>query len=384
MKNFNFQASTNVFFGKDSIQHLPNQVKQFGNKVLVAYGGGSIKKTGLYDTVMELLKDYEVHELAGIQPNPKVDSVNEGAKICKENQIDVIVAVGGGSTMDCAKAIACAAYYDGDAWDLVVDHSKIKQALPLITITTMAATGSECDIYSVISNPKTNEKMGLHSKEIMPRVAIMDPTYTCTLPKYQTAAGIADIMSHTMENYFSNDACYLTNRICEANLKTCIKYGKIAVNEPNDFEARSELLWASTVCMNGTTDAGKSVSWTCHPIEHELSAYYDITHGVGLAIVTPRWMRHILSNETVDKFVEFANHVWNIYGEDKYEVANKGIDALENFFKELEIPMTLSEVNIDETYFEEMAKHAVQYNSLNHAYVALKEKDIIEILKSCL
>lgn len=191
-------------------------------------------------------------------------------------------------------------------------------------------------------------------------------------------------MSHTMENYFSNDACYLTNRICEANLKTCIKYGKIAVNEPNDFEARSELLWASTVCMNGTTDAGKSVSWTCHPIEHELSAYYDITHGVGLAIVTPRWMRHILSNETVDKFVEFANHVWNIYGEDKYEVANKGIDALENFFKELEIPMTLSEVNIDETYFEEMAKHAVQYNSLNHAYVALKEKDIIEILKSCL
>lgn len=384
MKNFNFYAGTNVYFGKNSIQQLPNEVKQFGNKVLLAYGGGSIKKIGLYDTVKELLRDCEIYELSGIQPNPKVDSVNAGAKICKENDVDVIVAVGGGSTMDCAKAIACATYYDGDAWDLVEDKSKIKEALPIITITTLAATGSECDIYSVISNPKTNEKRGISSSVLMPKVAIMDPSYTCSVPKNQTAAGIADIMSHTMENYFSNDTCYLTNSICEANLKTCIKFGKIAVEDPNNFEARSELLWASTICMNGITDAGKSVSWTCHPIEHELSAYYDITHGVGLAIVTPRWMRHILSENTVDKFVEFANHVWNIYGEDKFEVANKGIDALENFFKEIDIPMTLKELNIDETYFEDMAKHAVQVNALCSSYVALNERDIVEILRQCL
>lgn len=384
MKNFNFQAETNVYFGKDSILNLPNEVKKFGSRVLLAYGGGSIKRTGLYDTVIQLLKDFDVYELSGIEPNPKVNSVNEGASICKEKQIDVILAVGGGSTMDCAKAIACAAYYDGDAWDLVEDTSKIKHALPIITLTTLAATGSECDTYSVISNPKTNEKRGIGSKVLMPKVAIMDPTYTCTVPKNQTAAGVADIMSHTMENYFSNDICYLTNGICEANLKTCIKYGKIAVNDPNNYEARSELLWASTICMNGITDAGKSVSWTCHPIEHELSAYYDITHGVGLAIVTPRWMRHILSVNTVDKFVEFANHVWNIYGDDKYEVSNKGIDALENYFKELGIPMSLKEVGIDDTYFEEMAKHAVKVNALQHAYVALNEKDIMDILKACL
>lgn len=384
MNNFNFQASTQVYFGKDSICNLPTALSKYGNKVLLAYGGGSIKRTGLYDTVLNLLKDFEVYELSGIEPNPKVDSVNAGATICKEKQIDVILAVGGGSTMDCAKAIATAAYYDGDAWDLVVDQSKIIKALPIVTVTTLAATGSETDIYGVISNSKTNEKIGIGNPILTPKAAIMDPTYTFTVPKHQTAAGIADIMSHTMEIYFSNDPAYLTNRICEANLKTCIKYGPIAVENGNDYEARSELLWASTICMNGTCDAGKTAAWTCHPIEHELSAYYDITHGVGLAIVTIRWMRHILNENTVDKFVEFSNNVWNIYGEDKYEVANKGIDALEAFFKSLDIPMTLSELNIDKQYFEEMAKHAVEINSLSDAYVALDEKDVYQILEACL
>ena len=385
MKNFNFQASTNVFFGKDSIQHLPNQVKQFGNKVLVAYGGGSIKKTGLYDTVMELLKDYEVHELAGIQPNPKVDSVNEGAKICKENQIDVIVAVGGGSTMDCAKAIACAAYYDGDAWDLVVDHSKIKQALPIITITTMAATGSECDIYSVISNPKTNEKMGLHSKEIMPRVAIMDPTYTYSVNKYHTGAGTADIFSHIFEGYFNvNKGAFVKKRINEALLKTVIKYGPIALEKPDDYEARSNLMWAASLAINGETFLGNhTASWSCHPLEHILSGYYDITHGAGLAVLTPAWMKFCLKEEyAVDDFAEYGVNVWGIDASlDKMEIANIAIEKTKEFLTSLGMPTCLKDTGIpDDTKLKEMADHV---GNLNIAYVKMTPEDILNIYKSC-
>ncbi len=384
MNNFNYQASTHIYFGRDQIKNLPAELLTYGKKVLLTYGGGSIKKNGLYDKIYDLLKDFDITELSGIEPNPRLQTVEKGAKICKEKDIEIILAVGGGSTMDCSKAIAAAACYDGKAWDLVQNPEMIQKALPVITITTMAATGSEADMFGVITNLETNEKLGMGSPLLMPKVAIMDPTYTFTVPENQTIAGIADMMSHIMEVYFTKDNAYLSDRICEAALKTCIQYAPIVKENPEDYDARAEILWANTIAMNGVCSAGKVASWSCHPMEHELSAYYDITHGVGLAIITPQWMRYILSEETVDKFVEYAKNVWNIEGEDKYQVANEGIKALEDFFVSLNIPMHLSDLNITDEYFKVMAKHAVEVGGLKDAYVELKPDDVYQILKMCL
>lgn len=386
MENFNFKAYTEMLFGKGQISKLPEVINRYGKNVLLAYGGGSIKKNGIYDNVKKLLKDCNIIELDKIEPNPKIETVRRGVDLCKENNIDVILAVGGGSTIDCAKVVAAGAFYDNDPWDLVTNPEKIDKVLPIVTILTLAATGSEMNGNAVISKMDTNEKLGTASVNMKPQVSILDPEYLYTLPSIQTAAGTADIMSHVFESYFKNtEGAFVQDKFSEGLLETCIKYCPIALKDPKNYEARANLMWASSMALNGLCGSGKPGAWTCHPIEHELSAFYDITHGVGLAIVTPRWMRYILSEKTVDKFVDYAVNVWKLEKkDDKFALANEAIDLTEKFFKDCGIPMTLKEVNIDETHFDEMAKGAVEHGSLAYAYVPLNEDDVKKILEMCL
>ena len=387
MENYIFQAPTKVYFGKDQIKNLPDILSNFGKNVLLTYGGGSIKKNGIYDRVQELLKDFNVFELPGIEPNPRIKTVEKGAEICKANNIDVILAVGGGSTIDCSKVISAATYYDGNPWDLVIDSSKITKTLPLVTILTLAATGSEMNSAAVISNTEKNEKIGTHSPLITPKVSILDPEYTYTVPAYQTAAGSIDIMSHVIENYFnSTEGTYIPDRFAESLLKTVIKYCPVALIEPTNYEARANLMWASSMALFGIIGTGKKGSWTCHSIEHVLSAFYDITHGVGLAIITPRWMRHILSEQTVNKFVEYAINVWNVdpTNKDNMEIAKEGIQATEDFFNSCGIPMNLGKLGIDDSLLDKMAHCAYEQGHFDDTYVKLTEEDIAQILRDSL
>lgn len=388
MENFYYSIPTKILFGKGQVEKLGQSIKAYGSKVLLVYGGGSIKKIGLYDKVIKQLKSHhiEIVELAGVEPNPRVTTVNKGAAICKEQGVDVVLAVGGGSTIDCAKVIAAAAYYEGDAWDLVEDASKVTKVLPLITVLTLSATGSEMDAYAVISNADTNEKLGTGHEEMKPKLSILDPEYTYTVSKYQTAAGTADIMSHVFEEYFNEtEGAYLQDCMAEAVLKTCIKYGKIAVNEPENYEARANLMWASSLALNGLMHYGRGGSdWSVHPMEHELSAFYDITHGVGLAILTPHWMEYILDDSNVKKFVTYGVNVWGIdKNQDDYNIAREAINKTREYFITLGIPMTLREVGIEEEKIEIMAKQATRFGSIT-GYKVLQAEDVLKIFKAAL
>lgn len=386
MQNFYYSVPTEVYFGKGQIDKLGVSLKRFGNRVLLIYGGGSIKQNGIYDAVIKQITDagIEVYELSGVDPNPRITTVEKGRDICIKNKIEVLLPVGGGSTIDCAKGIAAAAKYQGAAWDLVMDSNKIKDALPIIAVLTVAATGSEMDEFGVISNMETNDKKGLASPLVKPKVAIMDPVYTYTVPRYHTAAGTADIMSHLFELYFKDVpyGAFMQKRIIEGLLKTCIKYGPIACENPEDYEARSNLMWASSWAINGFLKSGFAGAWSCHPLEHQLSAYYDVTHGVGLAILTPHWMRHILCEKTVDFFVEYGVNVWEISSlENPYDIANRAIQKTEELFKSMEIPMTLRAIGItDKKYFEVMAEKAVQ-SGVENCFYPLSKQDVLEIFE---
>ena len=385
MNNFDFCVPTDIRFGKGQIACLPEELKKYGKRILMVYGGGSIKRTGLYDTIVDLLKDFEIYELSGIEPNPKLDSVRKGAAICKEKNIDMILAVGGGSSIDASKHIACAAYSEGDAWDLMIDRSKMTKALPIAVVLTMAATGSEMNPGAVITNEETNEKIEIAGPILYPTISICDPTYLYTLPAKQTAAGTADILSHAMEQYFQpTDDAYLTDRISESLMKTVIHYGPIALKEPENYEARANLMWASSLGLNHILTVGKGGAWSCHPIEHELSAYYDITHGEGLAIVTPAWMKAVLCDTTVERFAMFGRNVWNITEGDTREIAEKAIEKTAEFFKSLGLPSTLKEVGINVEKFEEMAEEAVRTSGIStRSYYHLNKEDIVKIYESC-
>jgi alcohol dehydrogenase YqhD (iron-dependent ADH family) len=393
MENFQFHVGTKILFGKGQLDKLPEILEPFGKKVLLTYGGGSIKRMGLYDKIKSLLADFEVFELGGIDPNPRVESVEAGAKMCRENNIDVILAVGGGSTIDCSKAIAAATFYDGSAWEMVKkasvsrgDSSVIAKAVPICSVLTLSATGSEMNSGGVISNLQTREKIGFSNPLLLPKCSILDPENTYTVPANQTAAGAADIMSHVLEVYFNRTPTFIPDRICEGLLKTVIQYAPVAIKEPENYEARANLMWASSLALNGLCGMGRvGQAWTIHPIEHELSAYYDITHGVGLAILTPRWMRYVLNDATVGKFAEYGVNVWGIDPSlDRFEIANKAIDATEEFFRSLGIPMILTELGIGEEFFDAMAAHALPIGSLQYAYAPLNQQDVVAILKMCL
>lgn len=387
MQNFDYQTPTRLIFGKGSVEKLPDVMKPFGKKILLTFGGGSIKKIGLYDKVKELLKGFEITELGGIEPNPKYStSVVDGVKLCKEIGIDVILSVGGGSVLDCSKAIAAGAKYDGEAWDLISYKVKAKAALPIVDILTLAATGSEYDCGGVISRTETNDKIGYLDPLLFPACSILDPEYTFSVSKKQTAAGTADAMNHVIEQYFAKDTTLLNDGFCEAELKSLMANVKIALEKPDDYDARAQLMLDCTYGCNGILSLGNSGSgWPCHGIEHALSGYYDITHGEGLAIITPRWMKHILNDTTLPRFVKFAVNVMGVSPcADGYETANKGIDALYAFFESIGIPMHLSQVGIDDSRIGEMAHHVAVNEGLENAYAPLSENDIATIFRNSL
>lgn len=387
MQNFDYVTPTRLIFGKGVVEQLPEVMRQYGNRILLTYGGGSIKKIGLYDKVKTLLSDFEIVELSGIQPNPKYDpSVLDGVKLCKEHDVDAILSVGGGSVLDCSKAIAAGAKYDGDPWDLISYKVKAKDALPIVDIITLAATGSEYDCGGVISRTETNDKIGYVDPLLYPAVSFLDPTYTFTVSRKQTAAGCADAMNHIMEQYFCEDSTLLNDGFMETALKSLMVNAKKCLENPKDYTARAEMMLDCTYGCNGIYSLGNSESgWPCHGMEHALSAYYDITHGEGLAIITPRWMKHILNEKTVDRFVKYGVNVFGIDPNlDRFEIADRAIEETYQFFASIGIPMHLKEVGIDESRIDEMAHHVAENEGLESAWAPLQEKDIADIFRASL
>lgn len=387
MQNFNYCTPTRLIFGEGAIKDLPEVMSHYGKKILLTYGGGSIKKIGLYDKVLELLKGYEIYELPNIMPNPKYDpSVLDGVRMCKQHNIDVILSVGGGSVLDCSKAIAGGTKYDGEPWDLITYKAETKDALPIVDIITLAATGGEYDAGGVISRTETNDKTCYSDPHLYPEVSFLDPTYTFTVSKKQTSAGIADAMNHIFEQYFCEDSTILNDGFMETGLKSLMINGRKCLDNPEDYNARAEMMLVCTYGCNDIYSLGNSQSgWPCHGMEHALSAYYDITHGEGLAIITPRWMKHVLSEKTVDRFVKYGINVFGIDSNlDKMEIANKAIEETYKFYESINIPMHLKDVGIDESRINEMAKHVADNEGLENAWAPLLQEDIAAIFRASL
>jgi alcohol dehydrogenase YqhD (iron-dependent ADH family) len=385
MNNFTFKNATKIIFGKDTENQVGSETKQYANKVLLCYGGGSIKKSGLYDRVLKSLKDNEIDfvELPGIKPNPRLSLVKEGIKLCHENGIKFVLSVGGGSAADTAKAIAVGVPYDGDVWDFYSGKAQVKEALPIGVVLTLPATGTEASNSSVITNEDGWFKRGLNSEHIRPTFSVLNPELTYTLPAYQTACGAADIMAHTMERYFTNvKNVDFTDRLCEATLRTIINNVPIAIEHPENYDARAEIMWAGTIAHNDLLSTGRIGDWSSHKIEHELSGIYDIAHGAGLSIIFPAWMKYVYKHD-VNRFVQFAVRVWDVdlsYG--CYEnIALEGIRRMTEFFKRISLPVNLKDGNIEEDRFEEMADKCTDNDAKTvGTFVNLGKKDIIGIL----
>ena len=390
MNDFIFHNPNKVYFGKNQLKHLPEELLKFGKKILLVYGGGSIKKNGLYDSVTELLKsnDLEVFELAGVEPNPRHTTANKGAQICKQENIDVVLAVGGGSTIDCAKGVAAAAVTEsGDVWPLVSNGVWVTKALPVVAILTNAATGSEMDAWAVISNIDTNEKIGLGGSALVPRVAFENPELSFSLPTYQTACGAFDIFNHVLDNYYlAGGATFdMILEFQEAVMRAVVKWAPVAMKEPDNYEARANLMWASSMALNTVLDAGTVHGCACHAMEHELSAYYDITHGHGLAIITPRWLEYILNETTAPAIYRLGAKVFGIPENlSATDGAKKAIEAVSDFcFNTIGLKANLSDLGIDEKHFKAMAKHACA-GSVISGPKELVPDDIEAIYKMCL
>lgn len=390
MNDFIYDIPVRIYFGRDQLKNLGAELKKHGTRVLMTYGGGSIKRIGLYDRVVKEIKEagLQLFELSGIEPNPRIDSVRRGAQMCKEHDIDVLLAVGGGSTIDATKFMAAGACVDHGPWDFLDlgKRAPIEQALPIVSILTLSATGSEMDSGGVISNPETKDKIGRQAPALLPKASFLDPTNTFSVSPYQTACGAADMMSHIFEVYFNmTPDLYMLDCFMEGLLKTIIRYAPIAMREPDNYEARANLMWASSWAINGFINGGKQKAWSCHPMEHELSAIYDITHGLGLAILTPRWMEYCLDETTVSKYVQFGV---NVFGIDPtlqpMEIAHEAIQRLSDFFfNTLQLKRTFPEVGIDETHFATMARKSVQGGTLP-GFKPLQQHDVEAIFKMCM
>lgn len=390
MNDFIFHNPDKIYFGKNQMSHLPEELLKFGKKVLLVYGGGSIKKNNLYNLVTKLAKEngIELFELSGVEPNPRHSTANKGADICKKEDIDVVLAVGGGSTIDCAKGIAAAAVTEsGNVWDLVSGGIWVTKALPIVAILTNAATGSEMDAWAVISNMDTNEKIGLGGSALIPKAAFENPEYSYTLPTYQTACGAFDIFNHVLDNYYlAGDATFdMVLEMQEAVMRAVVKWTPIAMSEPENYEARANLMWASSMALNGILDAGTVHGCACHVMEHELSAYYDITHGHGLAILTPRWLKYILNGKTAPAIARFGEKVFGTQRtSDVMADAERAIAVVSDFcFKTLGLKATLTELGIDKTHFKAMAEHAC-FGGIISGPKNLTPADVEKIYEMCL
>lgn len=383
MANFDFYNPTKIFFGKGQVQNLGQEILKYGKKVLFIYGKGSIKKNGVYDAVVRELNNNQIFfvELAGVDPNPRISTVREGARLCREQGLDFVLAVGGGSAIDCAKGIAAAAKYDGDPWDFWIRKATIQSALPVGSVLTLSATGSEMNSGSVITNEETLEKIGSGGPALFPRFSILDPSYTYSVPAIQTAAGVADIMAHIYEFYFSKaEDAYLQDALAEAVLKTCVKYGPVAVVEPENYVARANLMWASSMALNGLVTEGKPFDGFNHLTEHALSAVYDITHGVGLAILAPYWMEYIMGPDTFEKLAGFARNVWGVTENDPQIAAREGILKTRSFYSQMGLPERLSQVGIGMERIDEIVKKSMRRETLGSIKI-LTAGDVRNILQ---
>lgn len=389
MDNFDFLSSTKIIFGKGTENLVGEHVKRYARKILFHYGGGSIKRTGLYDRVMRSLEDHgiEVVELGNVQPNPRLGLVREGIDLCRREGITFILAVGGGSVIDSAKAIGVGVPYSGDVWDFYAGKAEPKETLPVGVVLTIAAAGSEASKSSVITNEEGWLKRGVNYDVIRPAFAIMNPELTFTLPPYQTACGIADIMAHIMERYLSpTPDIELMDRLCEATLKAVINNAYRVMDNPEDYSARAQIMRAGTIAHNDLLSTGRIGDWASHQIEHEISAIYDLAHGAGLAIVLPAWMKYVYK-QNVSRFAQFAHRVWdvNVNFEDLEASAWAGIQRLEHFFRDIGLPIRLSHAAIGPDRLEEMADKCRMPNGDSVGQLMkLNRKDVLEIYRLAL
>lgn len=387
MDNFTFYAPTYFDFGKGAEHHAADLVRRFGgSKVLLHYGGGSIKKSGLYDRVVECLEQAGIPHvtLGGVKPNPRSGLVYEGIELCRREKVDFILAAGGGSTIDSAKAIAAGTLYSGDFMDFYRGKKTIQQALPIGTILTIAAAGSEGSPNTVITDETTQIKKGARSDLLRPRFSILNPELTCTLSSYQTAAGATDIMIHVCERYFSNtEEVEITDRLCEAVLKTMIHETPRVMSEPGNYEARANIMWAGMLAHNNICGVGRVQDWASHHIEHELSALYDVTHGAGLAVITPLWMRYVWKTNP-HKLVMFAERVWDIPPDVEHpeETALRGIERFEAFLRQIGMPSSFEEIGARKEDIGRMTDQLLAGRETEGNYVKLKREDVIQIYES--
>jgi len=382
MKNFEFQNCTKIIFGKDSEEKAGTEVKKYSSKILLHYGGGSIKKYGLYDRVKSCLKkeDIGIVELGGVLPNPRLKLVKKGIELCRQEKIDFILAVGGGSVIDSAKAIAIGVPYKGNVWDFFEEKTKIKESIPIAVILTIPAAGSEVSGASVITNEDGLYKKGVEANIMRPKFSILNPELTFTLDNNQTAIGVADILAHIMERYFTQEKNVdLTDRLCEATFKTLLRNTPVILKENNNYAARAEVMWAGSVAHNDLLDTGRVTDWASHMIEHELSAIYDIAHGEGLAIIFPAWMKYVYKNN-IERFAQFGQRIWGVdfHPYDLERMALEGIKRFEDFLKRIGLKTRLSEISISDDRFKEMAKKCTENGPVG-SFVKLGKEDVLNI-----
>ena len=381
MKDFTFHNPTKLIFGKSAMDKIAENAVEYGKKILVTYGGGSIKKNGIYEKVMEQLDDFDVKEFGGIEPNPRVETIRKVIEGFRDFDPDLVLAVGGGSVIDASKLIISSMHYDGDPWDFMVKSGIApRKHIPLATVLTLSATGSEMNKGSVITKWETNEKLPFSRNENYPKFSILDPQNTFTVPRDQTAYGIIDSYSHVLEQYLTNTKdAPLQERLAESIMLTLIENGQIALDKPNDYAARANLMFSATMALNRVISMGVDEDWATHRIEHEISAFYDIPHAAGLAIVTPRWME-VARHQKKDKFVQYGKRVWGLEGDDE-EIVDCTIKETHDFFKSLDVKMSLKEWNIDDEHFDTMTSRLIK---LKVGEIPLTGGQIKEILRNCL
>lgn len=383
MLNFNYLNKTEIYFGKDAENQVSDLILQHGKKVLLHYGTGSIKRNGVYDKIITNLKDNNIEyiELGGVVPNPRLSLVHEGVALCKKENIDFILAVGGGSVIDSAKAIAVGYFYDGDIWDAYTRVYTPEKALPIGVVLTIAAAGSESSTGSVITNQNGNYKKSYGSEFLRPKFAILNPEFTFTLPSYHSACGCVDIIAHVFERYFTNtNAVDLTSRMSEGLITTVMDHSHITINSPENYDSRAEVMWAGALAHNGLMGTGREADWASHVIAHELSALYDLAHGASLAIIFPAWMKHVYKTN-MSIFLDFATNIMKIKkttNED--QMVLDAIAKLESYYHKIGLPTTISSSNLPTDKLEHMANRVSENNTITIGnFKKLDKNDILSI-----
>lgn len=386
--NFSYCNPTKLYFGKDALDYLGGELNKYGKNVVLVYGGGSIKKNGIYDAVMKILKDCDknVAEISGVMPNPTVDKLYEGVEIARKHNADLLLAVGGGSVCDYSKAVSVSVHCDEDPWQkyYVRFEEPDCEIVPVGCVLTMAGTGSEMNAGAVITNPHTHQKIGhvFADEKVMPRFSILNPVYTMTLPHYQMVAGVYDIFNHICEQYFSGDDVNVSDYLSEALMRAVVDASRVANKDPQNYEARSNIMWAATWALNTLVSRGKTTDWMVHMLGQAVGAYTNATHGMTLAAVSLPYYRHIMPYG-LQKFKQFAVNAWGVNpdGKTDEQVANEGLEAMESWMKELGLVMNITELGANADMIEGIADATLV---MNGGYKVLTRDEIVEIFKECL